>query len=166
MTTSTFALDALATDFLVRADGPHWATQHERVQYRSGAADIIFLAEDENYTCEQDVERQEIERDELAQKILDSLFLSRKQRRVWEYIFDGYSQAEISRKIGISAQAISKIIAETREHVKFHAQIVMRRESLAGGERLPMRDASSSDFCPPPIPDGFVGQLVLFGGDL
>ncbi len=165
MTTSTFALDALATDFLVRADGPHWATQHNRVQYRSGSADIIFLAEDENYTCEQDAERQEIERNELAQKILDSLFtLSRRQRRVWEYIFDGYSQAEISRKLGISAQAISKIIAETREHVKFHAQIVLRRESLAG-ERLPMRDASSSDFCPPPIP-GFVGQLVLFGGDL
>jgi predicted DNA-binding protein YlxM (UPF0122 family) len=166
MTTSTFALDCAATQFLVEHDGQRWATQHERVQYRSGAADIIFIAEDENYTCEQDVDAQEIERSELAQKILDSLCsLSRKQRIVWSYVFDGYNQAEIARKTGVNVQAVSKIIANTRNHVEFHAKIIIQRERLSAGEKLPMRD-SSSDFCPPPIPDGFVGQLSLFGGDL
>lgn len=136
----------------------------ERVNnHRSGSSDIIFLADDEDYISGDDADAQEIDRSELAQKILNSIItLSKKQRRVWEYVLDGYSQAEIARKTGVSVQAISKTITSTRNYVRFHAEIVIKRESLAGNERLPMRDNS----CPPPLHDGVMGQLSLFGGEL
>jgi DNA-binding CsgD family transcriptional regulator len=153
------ALDALATRFLVERDGPRWSTQHQRVQYRSGAADSEISPDLIGLSCVENIDTQERERDDLARQILESLkfSLSPAQVEVWQYILDGYSQAEVARKLRVSEQAISQTLGKTRKRVQFHAQIVIQREAWGTGERLPMRDETK------PYLPGKGRQMDLFG---